>query len=59
MLLMVTAFGKNAPKHGAPHKRCTLKYAAKILSEMLVKQNCIFCVIHFMLVPLGIGQIGE
>ncbi len=56
---MVTAFGKKAPKHGAPHKHCTLKYAAKISSEMLVKQNCIFFVIHFMLAPLRIGQIGE
>jgi hypothetical protein len=53
MLLMVTAFGKKVPKYDAPHKSCSLKYAAKISAEMLVKQNGIFYAIYFALMPLN------
>jgi hypothetical protein len=41
MLLAATACGKNAPKYGARHKSCSIKYAVKISAEMLVKQNSI------------------
>jgi hypothetical protein len=33
MLLMATAFGKKAPKYGARHKSCSLKYAVKFQPE--------------------------
>jgi len=52
MLLVAMAFGENAQNYCTQCKSCSIKYAVKFLTEMLVKQNSIFCVIYFMLVLL-------
>jgi hypothetical protein len=48
---------QKAPKYGARCKSCSLKICNKISSEMLVKQDSIFCAICLKLAPLHIALI--
>jgi len=57
-LSMATALGKNAPKYGALHKSCGIKYAVKLQQKYWQKRTAFFCAIYLMLLPLRKVQTG-